>query len=156
MDIGSPLISDSEWLEYKDTLTNAHATFNQKEIIWLHIPVTINRYSEDIPRVNQISTTLLVLLNYNFKRSWPLNIVSDSGENDQQSIQIMLNKEYLRQNNLLDSFGNFIYDEGRDLFIIDGTKYKPLGDSPAGQMNSDDVFFTIVVQRAQLETGTRR
>jgi hypothetical protein len=154
MDIGKDLLG-SDMEDYKALMNDAFETFSKKKIIWQHEQVLMNRYQEDLD-TPPIEIELFVLCNYNFKRSWPINISSESGDDDEQSIQLMINKEYLRQNNLLDSDGNFIYNEGYDKFIIDGTKYKGFGDTAAGQMKDDDVFITVIVKRVQLETGDKR
>lgn len=155
LNLGSSLLDSSEWEDYKSIMNDAHATFSQKKILWESFDVKINRYQEDIP--GKTSTTeLLVLLNYNYRRTWPINLASESGVDDEQSLQIMINKEYLRINNLLDENDNFIYNEVDDNFIIDGTKYKAFGDTPVSQMQDDDVFITIIVKRVQLDTGTKR
>ena len=154
VNIGGDLLGPA-WEEYKKLMSDAHNTFSQKVIKWQHQEVSINRYQED-PSNIKVETDLLVLLNYNYRRTWPINVSSESGEDDEQSLQIMINKEYLRANDLLDEHGNFSYDEVLDNFIIDGTKYKAFGDTAISQMRDDDIFITIVVKRVQLETGTKR
>lgn len=154
VDIGLDLMG-SDWDDYKSVLNDAHATFHQKVIIWRHKTVLINRYQEDTDS-DMINTDLKVLLNYNYRRTWPITMPTDAGEDDEQSIQVLIIKEYLRANELLDTFGNFNYNQDFDRFIIDGTKYKAFGDTAAGQMKSDDVYITIVIKRILLETGSKR
>lgn len=154
MNIGRDLIGPT-WDKYKSILNDAHATFNQKAITWQRYNIQINRYQEDIDTA-PISVELLVLLNYNYRRSWPITLVTESGQDDEQSIQIFLNKEYLRVNDLLDSNGAFQYNQDYDRFIIDGITYAAFGDTAAAQMQSDDVFFTLIVKRVQIKTGTKR
>jgi hypothetical protein len=150
-DIGNDLLSN-DWANFMNVMDDAHATFNQKRITWLRQNTIINRFQEDQPKPTD-SVELKVLLNYNFKRSWPINVVSESGEEERQSIQVMINKRYLGTNSLLDENGNFIYNEDYDRFIIDGVKYKSLGDTSASAIdNNNDIFWTIVVRRIQKET----
>ena len=152
--IGIDLLG-SDMDDYREVMKDAFATFSQKSIIWRRQNIQLNRYQEDVPNV-PVDTELLVLCNYNFKRSWPINASSESGEDDEQSIQLLINKDYLRVNNWIDSNRNFIYNEDYDWFIIDGTEYKGFGDTAAGQMRDDDVFITIIVKRVQLKTGNKR
>lgn len=154
MNIGKDLLGPA-WDEFKSLMDDAHATFSQKSVIWEKHQVFIDRFQEDSEEV-VTTQELLVLLNYNYRRTWPLNITTESGEDDEQSIQMFINKEYLRVNNLLDVNGAFNYNEDYDRFIIDGTKYKAFGDTPASQMKSDDVFITVLLKRVGLETGTKR
>ena len=151
MDIGKNLLG-SDWNDYKDVMSDAHATFNQKVIKWSHFPITLNRYQED-NNTQPVVTDLLGLLNYNYRRGWPVNKTSDSGEEDEQSIQILFNKEYLKTNNLINPDGYFPYDVSNDIFTIDGINYKSFGDTEAAQMRDDDVFITIIVKRIKPDTG---
>lgn len=154
LSIGNSLLSSTDLQDYKNAVNDAWATFSKKIITWQTQGVNINRYQEDIPNPF-INTDLEVLCNYNYRRAWPLSIVNESGTDDEQSIQLYFNKEYLRVNNLLDENGNFIYNQDFDQFIIDGTIYKAFGDTPTAQLQDDDLFITIVVKRVQLPTDQK-
>lgn len=155
MSIGNALLSTQDWGDYKRLLSDAHEAFSQKQITWRKQNVTINRFQEDFPN-QHTDTTLLVLINYNYRRSWPINVSSETGDDDEQVMQVLINKEYLRQGGLLDNYGAFNYNEVDDRFIVDGTVYKVFGDTAAAQMQSDDVYFTIILKRIQLHTGDKR
>ena len=151
----------ADWNRYKALMDDAHATFNQKTIIWQHRVVSLNRYQEDLP-TPEVETLLLVLINYNYRRAWPVNLTGDAGEEDQQSLQVYINKNYLsgltdmNGNSWIDTNGNFTYDQDFDRFIIDGVLYKSLGDTSAGQASNTDLFFTIVLKRIQNKTGSAK
>lgn len=153
MDVGYNLLG-TDWDDFKSLMNDAHATFSGRMLIWLKFGIKINRYQEDIDNIpSPTPIELSVLLNYNYRRGWPINVNSASGEDDDQSIQVLINKDYLRQNNFLTVDGNLDYDAGTDYFLLDGVKYKAFGDTPASQMLDDDVFITIIIRRVKLETG---
>lgn len=150
------LINQAQWDMYKSVMRDAHDTFSQKTIVWKRKQSVLDRYQESNEENDMVDVELKVLLNYNYLRSWPVDMRTETGSLDRQSVQVLINKDYLRDAGYIGSNGYFIYNQNSDYFIIDGLKHKPSGDTPAGQMNTDDVFITIIVQRDETLTGNKR
>lgn len=145
----------ANWTKFLNAMNDAHKTFHQKPITWKRATITTDRYGEDLVAPTT-TVELLVLLNYNFMRTWPADRTSATGETDDESVQVMINKEYLRQNGYLNASGYFDFNPDLDRFIIDGLKYKPFGDTAAAQMQVDDVLITIILKRDHTQTGDKR
>lgn len=148
----------SAWGVYKDLMGSAHLTFSQKSVIWKRRIELVNRYGEDTDSTknNFNNVPLLVLINYNYMRTWPITNNTESGEIDEQSAQIIINKDYLKTNGYLNDSGYFNYQPDYDRLIIDGLQYKFFGDTSVAQMQDDDVHITFIVKRDITETGTNR
>jgi len=149
--IGTDLLG-ADWDVFKSIMVDAHATFAQKVITWKRRTVKIDRFGED-PIESFIDTPLKVLCDWNYKRTWPVDVNNESGQDDEQSVQVYMNKEFLRVNGFLNDDGYFNYDKGFDQFIIDGKLYKSFGDTTASQMLSDDSLMTIIIKRVTEKEG---
>lgn len=148
----SLLLDQSDWDDYKAIMDEAHNTFHQKSITWRRTITELDRWKEDNLGARKIDTPLKVLLNYNYMRTWPITMPTESGELDKQSVQILINKAYLQESGFLNAFGLFDYSPDYDRFIIDGLVYKPYGDTPTSQMNTEDLIFSIVAKREEILT----
>jgi hypothetical protein len=89
-------------------------------------------------------------------RSWPITFQTETGGLDRQSVQILINKDYLRELGYINGNGFFEYDPVLDVFIIDGLKHVPFGDTPASQIQDDDVFITLILKRDESPTQYKR
>lgn len=145
------------WGRYKAILHKASEQLNKKPITWLKHKELITLRNEDFNHVNQEQDvaenydkiTLACLCNYNYMRTWPINRETISGELDVQTVQIYLNKRYLQENGYLDHNGLFIYQVDNDRFELDGILYKSTGDTSVSQADSEDIHFTMVLQREE-------
>jgi hypothetical protein len=146
----------SGWDKFREAMWDAHETFHQKAITWRKLKSRLNRYGEDNTGNSYDDKTLLVQLNYNLLRTWPISFRTETGDLDRQSVQILINKRYLSENNYLNGSGLFDYNPAEDLFIIDGLVHTPVGDSPGSQAYEDDILFTIIVKRDEGTTGNIR
>lgn len=152
----SELISQPEWAEYKSLMLDAHDTFNQKTITWLRRQVQIQRFGEDPQDNGFVPIQLKVLLNYNYRRTWPISLTTETGELDKQSVQVYVNKQYLETLGFINDAGAFNYNPDVDRFIIDGLVWKPVGDTSAAQANSQDILISFILKREETITGDKR
>lgn len=149
------LVSDQDWKNFGDLMYEAHKSFSQKIITWVRNDVKISRWRED-PHPAPIEVNLEVLLNYNYMRTWPISNITETGETDEQSVQVLINKQYLKENNWLNTDGYFIYNTDSDRFIIDGLEYKPFGDTAVSQGKTDDFIISLVLKRKVIPTDKLR
>lgn len=147
------LIGKEAWEDFRSVMSDAHSTFNQKEVVWIQFKSILNKYGEDIEGNAYTYLTLEVLCNYNYMRTWPITFNTDTGANDRQSIQLFINKDYLRTKGLLDPFGRFKYNKDTDQVILDGQTYTVDGDTPASQAHDDDIFFTVILKVEETSTA---
>jgi hypothetical protein len=150
------LLGAQAWSDYKALMRDAHDTFAQKDMIWKRLKSTLDRYGEDSDDNGYDIITLKVLINYNYMRSWPITFQTETGGLDRQSVQILINKDYLRELGYINGNGFFEYDPVLDVFIIDGLKHVPFGDTPASQIQDDDVFITLILKRDESPTQYKR
>lgn len=146
------LISDAEFAEFKSLMKDAHDTFNTKVITWYRKTTKTNRFGEDVLG-HYTLVPLNVLLNYNYMRTWPITLTTETGELDKQTVQVMINKQYLTELGYIRSEGRFDYNPDVDRFDIDGLVYKAFGDTPVSQTGGDDILITIILKREETQTG---
>jgi hypothetical protein len=135
---------------------DGHDTFEQKEITWVRNITHTNRFMESDDDNGTISIPLKVQCNYNYMRSWPITRTTEAGELDRQSMQVLINKSYLRELGYINANDFFDYSPDFDRFIIDGMIHKPMGDTSVSQVDSSDVLIVIVMQRQPTKTGDKR
>lgn len=145
-------ISDEEWADFRQGINDFHNDVFQQEIIWKKQIVTKDYHGEDS---NQrfVNVPLKGLMKYNDFRSWPLTETTDSGEIDKQSIMVYFNIKYLRDNGYTNTEGNFIFDPAMDRFIVNGVKYKAMGDSQSAQAKDQPLLIFIVLKREDIGSG---
>lgn len=146
------LISNADWDDFRQVMRDGHDTFEKKVIIWLRKVITTNTYMED-SNPTPVEVNLEVQLNYNYMRTWPITQQTEMGEIDKQSVQVLINKEYLRENGYINSDNYFDYNMDHDRFIIDGMLMKAVGDTAASQAVDDDILITFILKREETETG---
>lgn len=147
------LMTDKQWKMHNDAVNNFHDDAFQQKVIWQKNIIRTNLYNEDYGQHYE-EIEIYGLLQYNQFRAWPITRMTDSGEIDKQSSLLYINNNYLRENNLLNSEGQFEYDAGKDFFIVNGVRYKSMGDSQASQAeNSNPQLFFIILKREDLLTG---
>jgi hypothetical protein len=102
------------------------------------------------------SIDLLALLNYNYLRSWPITVKTETGDLDRQSVQVLFNRQYLDELGYINADGYFQYDPAHDYFIIDGLRHIAMGDTMASQAGDTDILFTIILKRDDTPTSEVR
>lgn len=147
------LISDAEWADFANTITQFSEDTAQQDLLWQRTLVpAIPKLGNDEDTKFEAEVTLKCLLVYNVKRVWPLTKYTDSGEEDKQSVVAMLLIQYLEDNNYLDANGNFAYDAGKDKFIIQGITYYSAGDTSVSQLKSSPLYYNLILRRSDYAT----
>jgi hypothetical protein len=147
------LITDEQWGNFRKTMKDAHDTFHQKPMLWKRLISDLDRYGEDYNEDNFDTVELLVLCNYNYMRSWPATMATDAGKLDRESVQVLINKDYLRELGYLNADGYFDFKANEDMFILDGKLYRDAGDTPVSQASNDDILVSIILKREETPTG---
>lgn len=147
----SDLVGQANWDKFRALQRDAHDTFAQKSMFWYRSISSLDRFGED--NVNDAPPVeLKVLCNYNYMRSWPITIGTDAGKLDRSSIQILINKDYLRELGYLNADGYFDFERNEDTFKIDGIIYRDAGDTAVSQAKDDDLWFAIILRREETST----
>lgn len=148
------MLTTAQWASYRQVINAASASFNQQSIIWHRVNVKLDRQGDDSVKPTYTPIELKVLIQYNVFRTWPIDIPTDTGAIDGQSVMIFLNKDYLQANGYLDANNNFDYNADFDFFEIHGILYKKMGDLHGGQAGNDPVMFLIICERVRDNTNT--
>lgn len=144
--------SPQDWANYKEIINNFHNDAFQQEITWVKCINWISEFSED-DSIQTQDITIKGLVNYNDYRSWPVTVPSITGDIDAQSCLLYLNIQYLIDNNLVTAGNHFKFDPGRDKFIINGMKYKAMGESQTAQASNEPLLQFIILKREETLTG---
>lgn len=142
-------IGAAGWARFKAVIKDAHDTWNKAQITWQRFaPTTVPLYNEG---QNEAYTniTLLALVGFNEFRTWPITDKKNSGELDNQNMIMLLNREYLGEQGLLNADGYFEFNSGKDYFIHMGIKYKAEGDTGLSQDQADPLLIQIVLRREE-------
>lgn len=151
------LIGAKDWADYKSLIgQDAFDSFGQKTIVWRKQTSNVDRYGEDNIGGSTVDIPLMCLVNYNYMRSWPITLETESGENYEQSIQVLFSKKYLLSLGYLNSSGVLDYQPDYDRFILDGLIRKPVGDSSVSQAHDEDVMFEVIMIEQKTQTGLKR
>jgi hypothetical protein len=152
------MIGDKDWADYNQLIgTDAFDSFAEATIIWRRkVDPSINRYGEDININSTIDIPLRCIVNYNYMRSWPITNQTESGETNEQSIQVLFSKTHLKSLGYLNGDGLFIYQPDYDRFLLDGTIRKPVGDSSVSQARDGSIMFEVIMVEQRTETGQIR
>lgn len=146
------LISPQAWAEFENSQRLAHETFMTKEIIWRKRgSKKRDRFGEEVPETFE-DRKIKVLCNFNYMRSWPSDVATETGKVDRNSIQVLFSKKILAEKGWLTPSGNMDYDGGHDLFIINNLVYFSGGNTDASQAYSDDLLFCITVRPQEIPT----
>lgn len=136
------------WLKYKGIINNFHAKANQQNITWKRWAVREDfRTGKDRPGTSTNDLVLKGLIMYNDFRTWPITKFDVSGSLDKQSEVMILNKNYLKSLNLLDSSGRFIYNASKDRFVCNGITYEDAGSTDVAQASDEPLLFYIILKR---------
>lgn len=154
------LISPSDFQAFEAIVNEASnplegGLLSNKPVIWKKLVSNLDNFNED-GKPKYISTTLVCIPNYNYMRTWPITNYTETGELDKQSVQLLFNKKYLKDLNLLTLEGFFDYNPDHDKFIMDGLQYNSVGDTAVSSSLSDDLFISVIVKRDKTPTGVQR
>lgn len=147
------MLSAQQWAAYRQVINNASASFNQEDVIWNRVSIKLDRDGDDASPPTFTTVNLKALIQYNVYRTWPINRSTDTGLVDNQSIMIILNKDYLAGLGYINSNNNFPFDLGFDYFTLHGLDYKPMGDLHASQAGDDPLFIHIICERKREESA---
>lgn len=136
--------------------TDVKDTFFNDTIIWVRKLTQLDRFKEDNDTAVISNITLDCLINYNYLRSWPITKHYEQGEQDEQSLQVFFNKEYLKGLGYMDNNGLFLYNQDVDRFIVDGLIHKPVGDGSVSQVRGGALLFEVILVRQKTDTGEKR
>lgn len=146
------LLSSTDWAKYKQAINDASDSFNKEPVIWHHFQRRLARHGEDQAR-KFIDITLLGLVAYNYIKSWPDENIRVSGENDDTSVILIFNKQYLNDLGYTNTNGYFSMNPGYDYFTIKGIDYVTKGDTDTAQAEEDPLLIYIRLDRKQINTG---
>lgn len=148
------MISPSDWSAYKSVIREAHDDFNQQVIIWRRLVASLDRRGEGQNNAI-IDTSIKVLILSNYERTWPISRWTESGLIDDQSLVIIINKEYAEENGWVNDSGYFNMDVAGDRFNINGVWYKPAGESEVSQAHDEPLLFYIILRKSERNTGDK-
>lgn len=150
------LVGTQDWNDFKSLFgTDVVDTFMQAIIIWRRVTSNLDRWKEG-NGINTLDIPLQCLVNYNYMRSWPITNLTESGETEEQSIQVLFAKDYLNSLGYINQNGLFIYQPDIDRFILDGLIRKPVGDSSVSQAANGALLFEVIMVEQATRTGTIR
>jgi hypothetical protein len=149
------LLEKGDFQDFKDLMGEVNKTFNTKVLVWFSMAATMDRYGED-PINGYIPNVLFVGVNYNYMRNWPATVANESGKDDKESTQVLINKQWLRDQGFLTPYGYFNFKPDDDLFVMDGLVYRCFGDTASAQSGSDDILITLILRREPIKTGDTR
>lgn len=153
----SSLIDSSTWAMYRQLINDASDTFNNEIIIWNRLSIRLDRDGDDSALANNSFQTinLKALLQYNVFRTWPIDRSTDTGIINNQSVMIILNKDYLAGLGYINADNNFDFDPSNDYFTVHGVDYKPMGDTAAAQADNDPLLVFVICERMRVPTGKK-
>lgn len=137
-------LTPEEWADYELTINDfSQEAFNQ-DMTWLRCVRALSKDgSDDSPMYTEVN--LKCLVQYNFFRSWPINLNTTTGQVDGESAMVLLNNKYLNDNGYLNEHGQFKMRPSLDKFIINGLRYVNKGDSQASQTNSSNPLLHFLI-----------
>lgn len=151
------LVGSDNWADFKALFGEyASDTFAKATIIWRKLLSNVDRWKEDNDLGTTVDIPLTCLVNYNYMRSWPISNMTESGETEEQSIQVLFNKQYLQSQGYLDDSGKFNYEPDMDRFVLDGLIRKPMGDTSVSQAYDSTLWFVVIMIEQRTPTGTER
>jgi hypothetical protein len=148
------MLSAVEWADYAQIINQFMMQDSAlKPIVWKRFVYGVDRYMEDNAGANYQNITINVLLNYNYFRTWPITFTTESGELDRQSVQVIINKQYLRNLGYISADNNFVFNPDKDTIFIDGKPHRVMGDTMASQASDKDLLVTFIAKREELKTA---
>lgn len=148
------MLTAQEWQDYANLINQfMQQDSAPKVIVWRRFVYNLDRYREDGEGKNTVDINLNVLLNYNYFRTWPITFTTEAGEIDRQSVQVLINKEYLRVLGYITPNNNFDFNPDKDIFFINGKPHRSMGDTLVSQASSQDLIVSFIAKREEIQTG---
>lgn len=145
-------MTQKQWDRYIAVINEWQEDAFQQEIIWKSNITNLNRYGED-SNVRYHDISLRCLIHYNNFRTWPINLFTDTGEIDKQSVMVFFNIAYLDSLGYADENGVLMFDPGLDKFIINGVVYTSGGESQVAQAKDKPILSFLILKREETDTG---
>lgn len=143
------IISTSDWDDYRDAINQGSESFGQVPILWRRNTVFRSQFGEDpIGAGKQYTDTPIVaLIQSNYFRTWPITKSTTTGELDKENLTLIINHQYLKDNDWLTVENYPDIKPDTDRFIIKGRPYKAEGDIDVSYANNEPVLFYIMLKR---------
>lgn len=141
------------WKRYKKVIDWFATQANQVTIIWHRFVPYLDRFGENTG-ARFIDVELPVLVKYNHFRDWPIAKNTETGQVDEESCELYLNKQQLKDLGYLNSNGYFNFNPEMDRFTLNGIKYRAQGDTEAAQGGPEELLQLVILQRVPEESGT--
>lgn len=145
-------MTQKQWDRYIAVINEWQEDAFQQEITWLRNITRQNQFGED-SNMRFESVTLKGLIHYNNFRTWPINLYTDTGELDKQSVMVFFNIAYLNELGYADENGVLKFDPGLDRFEINGIIYTNAGESQVSQAKDKPLLCFIILKREETPTG---
>ena len=150
----SGTMSQAIWDKYINVVNNYSDSVALQDVTWEHMISNVDRWQEG--EAKQFETREMeTLVAYNTFRTWPVDIRTDTGIIDKEYCHLYLNINYLTENGWLTPGGAFDFNPDYDRFILHGQIYKPAGDTGTAQANISPVFYILILEREESETGNK-
>lgn len=146
------IVPESAFNRHKSTIDKAGEAFNRDTITWVKHNNHLGLFREELSEGGQ-PIDLNVLISYNTFRTWPITKNDQAGQLDNQNILAIINRQYLKNLNLLTPEGMLDYSPDVDYFIHRGVRYKAEGDTLLAQSGDDPLLLQVILHREENKTG---
>jgi len=147
--VSKRLVSAQMWNTVKKTFRQFHDDVEKQPVTWYRSSGGLDIHYSDKNTETYKEIHLEGLIEYNFRRSWPIDSVTPVGTIDGEHCRLILNKTYLEELGYINADGYFAFDPGADKFKISGKMYKALGNSDVSQNSTSTLFATIILKREE-------
>lgn len=140
-------VPNAAWDKYKDIISRfMNQDAARQTIIWArHVNQMLSHGEDYIPKFFNVE--IEGLCNFNYFRSWPINVETVTGELDEENLSVLISRDYLQEHGYLDKNGYWKLNWSQDRFVIEGQIYKPFGDSNIAQAKDESVCFMVILRR---------
>lgn len=145
-------ITTEDWTKLAETVNAFSDSASGYTVTWKKYIGDIDRYREQGDLKSE-DREMKTLVDFNAFRTWPQDKRSEQGTIDKEYCALYLNKAYLSTKGWLTANRNFDFNPGMDRFVIDGTTYKPSGDTTVSQTFSDSLFIILILEREAYVTS---
>lgn len=143
------LVKDGTWDRVRSIFRSFHDDIEKQEVTWVRSTGALDENYGDKEDELYTNIKLYGLVEYNFRRSWPINNSTPTGTIDGEHCRLIINKQYLNEQGYINADGYFVGNLNADKFIIAGKSYKSLGDSEASQNSTTGLFMTLILKREE-------
>jgi hypothetical protein len=156
--LGNYLVSNKAWDRYKKNIKRfMDQDAGRQTIIWAkHVNQMLSHGEDSIHKYHRIEIEALCY--YNAFRNWPINVPTVSGETNEENLSILISRDYLENlqegkywkkfttDTGADTDGYWDFNWSEDRFVINGTVYKPAGDTPVAQAKDEALAFLLILK----------